>query len=72
MSQEIGQSAMEFAQDLTEVPSVLRYSDILKVGSPIADLQYTTLIPSNGATFSANQQIRIPFNVPTRWCRCFY
>jgi hypothetical protein len=65
MSQEIGQTAMEFAQDLTEVPSVLRYSDILKVGSPIADLQYTTLIPSNGATFSPNQQIRIPFNVPT-------
>ena len=65
MSQEIGQTGMEFAQDLTEVPSVLRYSDILKVGSPLADLQYNTLIPSNGATFSAQQQIRIPFNVPT-------
>jgi len=65
MSQEIGQSGMEFAQDLTEVPSVLRYSDILKVGSPLADLQYHTLIPSNGSTFSPQQQIRIPFNVPT-------
>ena len=65
MAQEIGQSGMEFAQDLTEVPSVLRYSDILKVGSPLADLQYNTLIPSNGATFSPQQQIRIPFNVPT-------
>lgn len=65
MSQEIGQSGMEFAQDLTEVPSVLRYSDILKVGSPLADLQYNTLIPSNGSTFSPQQQIRIPFNVPT-------
>ena len=65
MSQEIGQSGMEFAQDLTEVPSVLRYSDILKVGSPLADLQYHTLIPSNGGTFSPQQQIRIPFNVPT-------
>ena len=65
MSQEIGQTGMEFAQDLTEVPSVLRYSDILKVGSPLADLQYHTLIPSNGATFSPQQQIRIPFNVPT-------
>ena len=64
MSQEIGQSGMEFSQDLTEVPSVLRYSDILKVGSPLADLQYHTLIPSNGATFSPQQQIRIPFNVP--------
>ena len=65
MSQEIGQTGMEFAQDLTEVPSVLRYSDILKVGSPLADLQYHTLIPSNGSTFSPQQQIRIPFNVPT-------
>ena len=65
MSQEIGQTGMEFAQDLTEVPSVLRYSDILKVGSPLADLQYNTLIPSNGSTFSPQQQIRIPFNVPT-------
>ena len=27
MAQEIGQTGMEFAQDLTEVPSVLRYSD---------------------------------------------
>ena len=52
MSQEIGQSGMEFAQDLTEVPSVLRYSDILKVGSPLADLQYHTLIPSNGNSFT--------------------
>lgn len=65
MSQEIGQTGMEFAQDLTEVPSVLRYSDILKVGSPLADLQYHTLIPSNGSTFSPQQQIRLPFNVPT-------
>jgi len=64
MSQEIGQTGMEFSQDLTEVPSVLRYSDILKVGSPLADLQYHTLIPSNGAVFSPQQQIRIPFNVP--------
>ena len=65
MSQELGQSGQEFAQDLTEVPSVLRYSDILKVGSPVADLQYNTLIPSNGSTFTEQQQIRIPFNVPT-------
>ena len=65
MSQEIGQSSIDFAQDLTEVPSVLRYSDILKVGSPLADLQYHTLIPSNGNTYSPQQQIRIPLNVPT-------
>ena len=49
---------------LTETPSVLRYSDILKVGTPIADMNYHRFIPSNGATFSANQSIRIPFNVP--------
>lgn len=65
MSQEIGQSGMEFAQDLTEVPSVLRYSDILKVGSPLADLQYNTLIPSNGSTFSPQQSVRIALSVPT-------
>ena len=65
MSQEIGQSSMDFAQDLTEVPSVLRYSDILKVGSPLADLQYHTLIPSNGNSYGPQQQIRIPLNVPT-------
>jgi hypothetical protein len=53
------------SENLSETPSVLRYSDILKVGTPLADLQYNTLIPSNGSTFSANSQIRIPFNVPT-------
>lgn len=62
MSMEQEQS---FVEDLSETPSVLRYSDILKVGTPLADLQYNTLIPSNGGAFSANQAIRIPFNVPT-------
>ena len=51
-------------ENLTETPSVLRYSDILKVGTPIADMNYHRMIPSNGATFLANQSIRIPFNVP--------
>tara|TARA_R110002153_G_scaffold272900_1_gene442406 strand:+ start:90 stop:1484 length:1395 start_codon:yes stop_codon:yes gene_type:complete len=54
-----------FAESLAETPSVLRYSDILKVGTPIADMNYHTLIPSNGGTFSANQMIRLPFNIPT-------
>ena len=54
-----------FAESLAETPSVLRYSDILKVGTPIADMNYHTLIPSNGGSFSANQMIRIPFNIPT-------
>lgn len=54
-----------FAESLSETPSVLRYSDMIKVGTPIADTQIHTLIPSNGGTFSPNQQIRIPFNIPT-------
>ena len=54
-----------FAESLAETPSVLRYSDILKVGTPIADMNYHTLIPANGGTFSANQMIRLPFNIPT-------
>jgi hypothetical protein len=51
-------------ENLTETPSVLRYSDILKVGTPIAEMNYHRFIPSNGATFTSNQSIRIPFNVP--------
>tara|TARA_R110001632_G_scaffold154773_1_gene272911 strand:- start:1969 stop:3360 length:1392 start_codon:yes stop_codon:yes gene_type:complete len=54
-----------FAESLAETPSVLRYSDILKVGTPIADMNYHTLIPSNGGTFGPNQMIRLPFNIPT-------
>ena len=53
-----------YSENLSETPSVLRYSDILKVGTPIADMNYHRMIPSNGATFSANQTIRIPFNIP--------
>jgi hypothetical protein len=45
-------------------PSVLRYSDQIPQMSPQMDLQYVTLIPSNGASFSANQEIRVPINVP--------
>lgn len=54
-----------FQEDLSETPSVLRYSDLLKVGSPLANMQYHTLIPSNGQSYGPDQQIRIPFNVPT-------
>ena len=50
-----------YAEDLSETPSVLRYSDILKVGTPLADLQYNTMIPSNGSVYGPNQSIiRIP------------
>ena len=61
MSQEIGQTGMEYAQDLTEVPSVLRYSDIVKVGSPLADLQYNTLRKGSDQT---------PFNYLIRQMGC--
>ena len=65
MAGGIGQAQREYAESLSETPSVLRYSDLIKVGTPIADTQIHTLIPSNGGTFNPNQQIRIPFNIPT-------
>jgi len=46
-------------------PNVLRYSDQIPQMAPQMDLNYLTMIPSNGATFSANQEVRIPINVPT-------
>ena len=45
-------------------PSVLRYSDQIPQMSPQMDLQYVTLIPSNGGTFGPNNEVRIPINVP--------
>ena len=45
-------------------PSVLRYSDQIPQMSPQMDFNYTVCIPSNGATFSPNQEVRIPINVP--------
>jgi len=46
-------------------PSVLRYSDQIPQMSPQMDFNYITMIPSNGASFSPNQEVRIPINVPT-------
>ncbi len=46
-------------------PSVLRYSDQIPQMSPQMDLQYVTLIPSNGSSYTANQEIRIPISVAT-------
>lgn len=45
-------------------PSVLRYSDQIPQMSPQMDFNYITMIPSNGATFSPSQEVRIPINVP--------
>jgi len=46
-------------------PSVLRYSDQIPQMSPQMDLQYVSLIPSNGSSYTANQEIRIPLSVPS-------
>ncbi len=46
-------------------PSVLRYSDQIPQMAPQMDLNYLTMIPSNGATFSPSQNVRIPINIPT-------
>ena len=46
-------------------PSVLRYSDQIPQMSPQMDFNYLTMIPSNGSSFTANQEVRIPINVPT-------
>ena len=48
----------------TITPSVMRYSDQYPMSAPVMDLNYSTCIPSNGGTFTQNQEIRIPFNVP--------
>ena len=47
----------------TMTPSVLRYSDQIPQMAPQMDFNYVSMIPSNGAVFSANQEVRIPINV---------
>jgi hypothetical protein len=54
-----------FAESMSETPYQLRYSDILRVGTPVATMNYHKLIPSNGAVFGNLQTIRLPFNTPT-------
>ncbi len=48
----------------TITPSVMRYSDQYPMSAPVMDLNYSVCIPSNGGSFTQNQEIRIPFNVP--------
>jgi hypothetical protein len=48
----------------TFTPSVMRYSDQYPAATPVMDLNYSVCIPSNGGTFTPNQEIRIPINVP--------
>tara|TARA_R100001463_G_scaffold1626_1_gene7106 strand:- start:2527 stop:3909 length:1383 start_codon:yes stop_codon:yes gene_type:complete len=49
-------------------PFEMRLSEVPTMPQPQLELTYSTAIPSNGGTFSANQEVRIPFNVPSE---CF-
>jgi len=49
----------------TITPSAMRYSDQYPMAAPVMDLNYSSCLPSNGASFGPNSEIRIPFNVPT-------
>ena len=52
----------------TTTPFEMRLSEVPSMPQPQLDLTYSTAIPSNGGTFTANQEVRIPFNVPSE---CF-
>ena len=62
---DIGESMIPQMEDLSMTPEVLRYSNLRKVATPIAERQIVTMLASNGDTFTPNQQIRIPLNAPT-------
>lgn len=49
-------------------PFEMRLSEVPSMPQPQLELSYSTAIPSNGGTFTANQEVRIPFNVPSE---CF-
>jgi hypothetical protein len=46
----------------------MRLSEVPSMPQPQLELTYATCIPSNGGTFTANQEVRIPLNVPSE---CF-
>tara|TARA_R110002020_G_scaffold474331_1_gene705343 strand:- start:1631 stop:3025 length:1395 start_codon:yes stop_codon:yes gene_type:complete len=48
----------------TMTPSVMRYSEQMPMATPVMDMNFNVCIPSNGGSFTPNQEIRIPFNVP--------
>tara|TARA_R110000803_G_scaffold202249_1_gene267304 strand:- start:1008 stop:2372 length:1365 start_codon:yes stop_codon:yes gene_type:complete len=56
------------ADEQTSTPFEMRLSDVPTIPSPQLDLTYATAIPSNGGVFTQNQEVRIPFNVPSE---CF-
>ncbi len=52
----------------TTTPFEMRLSEVPSMPQPQLDLTYATAIPSNGGTFTNNQEVRIPLNVPAE---CF-
>jgi len=55
-------------EEQTMTPAEMRLSEVPSMPQPQLELSYATAIPSNGGTFTANQEVRIPFNVPSE---CF-
>jgi len=45
-------------------PFEMRLSEVPSMPQPELELSYATCIPSNGGTFTANQEVRIPINIP--------
>ena len=48
-----------------QTPFEMRLSEVPSMPQPQLDLSYATAIPSNGGTFTAGQEVRVPFNVPS-------
>jgi len=46
-------------------PIEMRLSETPSMPTPEMELSYVVAIPNNGATFTQNQEVRIPLNVPT-------
>jgi len=49
-------------------PFEMRLSEVPSMPQPQLDLSYVVCIPSNGAVFNQNQEVRLPLNVPSE---CF-
>lgn len=46
-------------------PFEMRLSEVPSMPQPQLDLSYVVCIPSNGGTFTQNQEVRLPLNVPS-------
>jgi len=52
-------------EDNMTTPIEMRLSETPSMPTPEMELSYVVAIPNNGATFTQNQEVRIPLNVPT-------